>query len=74
MDSILSARGWDRHRERAWSGLEMLLTAYPEGVAGVAAVDRLVEYGLTAREAMDLLDDLRASGRVVLSGGRWQLK
>jgi hypothetical protein len=72
MDALVKPR-WDRTKERAWASLAILLQTYPEGIASVAAIDRLVEHGLPEREAMEMLDDLRADGRVVLSGGRWQL-
>lgn len=73
MDASLRPIRWDRAKDRAWGSLEMLLRTYPEGISSVAAVDRLVEYGLLEREAMDLMEELRGRGRVVLSGGRWQL-
>lgn len=74
MDALLGTPRWDRTKERAWASLEMLLRTYPEGVSTLAAVDRLVEYGIPEHEAMDLLVDLRERGNVVLSGGRWQLR
>jgi hypothetical protein len=73
MDVLAASPRWDWRRTRAWGALEGLLTTHPEGVAGIAALDRLVAYDLREREAMDFLDELRADGRIRMMDGRWTL-
>ena len=73
MDALATGRRWDWRRERAWGGLESLLRTHPEGVAAIAVIDRLLEYGLLEREALAFVEELRESGRVAMSNGRWVL-
>lgn len=73
MDALASSPRWDWRRQRAWGGLEALLATHPEGIAGIAALDRLVSYGMREREAMEFLDELREGGRIVMANGRWLL-
>lgn len=74
MGAVAPQRRGDRNHVRAWSGLELLLQTYPEGIPGVAAVDRLVAGGIHEREAMGLLEQWRATERIALSRGRWYLR
>ncbi|HUR69402.1 MAG TPA: hypothetical protein VM370_09165 [Candidatus Thermoplasmatota archaeon] len=73
MDARVERPRWDRRHHHAWGGLEVLLQAHPEGVPGIEALDRILEYGLDEQEGILLFETLRDREMIVVSGGRWRL-
>ena len=62
-----------RRVERAGSLLKETLSGYPSGLPAIALVDRLERWGIPESEGFEILNQLRAEGRIQVVRGHYLL-
>ena len=62
-----------RRVERAESLLKETLSGYPSGLPAIALVDRLERWGIPESEGFEILNQLRADGRIQVVRGHYLL-